>query len=161
MRPEANAWPERSAKRRAITGRLALVLCILAFASNCISRHSPVGFRLPESGDIEMGRTAFVELECYRCHSVVGEDLPPTMGSTVPLILGGSVGRLKTDGYLVTSIIHPSHKFPSGLAEGQVAIEGESRMPDYTRGMTVRQLIDIVAFLQFTYRQAVPPLLYP
>lgn len=115
---------------------------------------SPVGFLLPD-GEVELGKAAFVELECNSCHSVDGVDLPsPTL---IPLpsasvVLGGQVFEIRTDGYLVTSIINPSHKLASGLDKEEITTStGESRMPDYSDIMTVRQLIDLVAFLQSRY----------
>ena len=55
-----------------------------------------------------------------------------------------------TDGYLVTSIIYPSYQLASYPKE-QITANGESRMPHYADKMTVRQLTDIVAFLQSRY----------
>jgi len=116
--------------------------------------HSPVGFRLPE-GDVEQGRAAFIALECVSCHTVEGADLPaPTLvdSPSRSVILGGQVFEVRTDGYLVTSIIHPSHRLALGFEREQIATStGESRMPDYSDIMTVRQMIDLVAFLQSRY----------
>ena len=122
--------------------------------------HSPAGFRLPGNGDAGRGLAAFVELQCTNCHRVVGEDLPePTMKPPVPVTLGGRVYELRTDGYLVTSIINPSHRL-AGYSKTQVAVEGESRMPDMTRTMSVRQLVDIVAFLQDRYEFVPTPVVH-
>jgi mono/diheme cytochrome c family protein len=121
---------------------------------------SPIGFRLPE-GDVEQGRAAFVELQCNSCHTVDGVDLPapvviPSPSATVAL--GGQVYEIRTDGYLVTSIINPSHKLARGLNKEQVTTStGESRMPDYSEITTVQQLIDLVAFLQSHYTVIPPP----
>lgn len=118
-------------------------------------RQSAVGFRLPENGDPVRGKAAFVELECYRCHTVSGEEGLPDPKSAVDAIgLGGDVQEIRTDGYLVTSIIHPSHRIRPAQA-----VEGESAMPDYSR-MTVRQLVDLVAYLQSRYRTVSPPYWY-
>ena len=115
---------------------------------------SPVGFLLPD-GEVELGKAAFVELECNSCHSVDGVDLPPPTLIPLPsasVVLGGQVFEIRTDGYLVTSIINPSHKLASGLGKEEITTSaGESRMPDYSDIMTVRQLIDLVAFLQSRY----------
>jgi hypothetical protein len=115
---------------------------------------SPVGFLLPD-GEVELGKAAFVELECNSCHSVDGVDLPPPTLiplSSASVVLGGQVFEIRTDGYLVTSIINPSHKLASGLDKEEITTStGESRMPDYSDIMTVRQLIDLVAFLQSRY----------
>ncbi len=113
---------------------------------------SPVGFRLPE-GNIERGKVAFLELRCYGCHRVAGIELPPLTGDLAkPVALGGEVFRGVTDGYLVTSIIHPSYRLARGYSKGQIAMsEGASRMPNHGNSMTVHQLVDLVAFLQSRY----------
>ncbi len=121
---------------------------------------SPVGFLLPE-GDVEQGKAAFVELQCNSCHTVDGVDLPSPVVIPSPsasVVLGGHVFEIRTDGYLVTSIIHPSHKLARGLAKEQVTTStGESKMPDYSEIMTVQQLIDMVAFFQSRYTVVPPP----
>ena len=126
----------------------------------CGGVHSPAGFRLPETGDFERGKQAFVDLECHGCHTVDGVDLP-TARSDVPAVvkLGGAVRELRTDGYLVASIIHPSHRLAPYPLEN-ISEQGESRMPDYAEKMTVRQLVDLVAFLQERYRFVPPPTVY-
>ena len=139
--------------RRRVAG---VSLCFLTLLASCApASRSPVGFRLPEDGDPERGRAAFVQLECHGCHSVREAQLPePPAGRAVDVVLGGPVEGLMTDGYLVSGIIHPSHKLTRRVAKEEVSVEGKSRMPDYARGMTVRQLIDIVAFLQSNYTVA-------
>jgi hypothetical protein len=129
---------------------------LLATLISCTaSVHSPAGFRLPENGDVEKGQAAFIELKCHYCHSVRGVELPqPAIPRSVRVALGGPIEGLMTDGYLVSSIIHPSHALARGLAEGEVSVDKTSRMPDYARAMTVRQLVDIVAFLQSKYERA-------
>ena len=138
-----------------------LTAVILAGLIACNSGpRSPVGFRLPE-GDIDQGRAAFVELQCNSCHTVDGVDLPdpvliPSPSATVAL--GGQVYEIRTDGYLVTSIINPSHRLVRGLTEEQVTTSvGESKMPDYIEIMTVQQLTDLVSFLQSHYTVIPPP----
>ena len=55
-----------------------------------------------------------------------------------------------TDGYLVASIINPSHALgPYGRAA--TSVNGKSRMPEYVDSITVRQIADLVAFLQSRY----------
>jgi hypothetical protein len=62
--------------------------------------------------------------------------------------LGGGVEQKLSDAYLVTSVINPSYDLAPYPKE-QITSGGQSRMPyDYAVGMTVRQLADIVAFLQ-------------
>ena len=125
----------------------------------CGGVHSASGFRLPETGDIEQGKAAFAQLECWACHTVDGVDFPaPTIEPSIPL--GGTVREVRTDGYLVTSIIHPSHKLAARPVE-EVSVDGESRMPDFTSTLTVRQLVDLVAMLQSRYRFEPPPPMTP
>ncbi len=120
--------------------------------------HSPAGFRLPDNGDFERGKQAFVELKCTACHTVDGVELPaPTDLPAVPL--GGTLRELRTDGYLVTSIIHPSHRL-GRFPKSETTVEGETRMPDFARSMTVRQLIDTVAFLRERYKFEAPRTMY-
>lgn len=128
------------------------VTVLIGLLTGCGGRHSPVGFRLPATGDIERGRAAFVSLECTSCHTIPGVVLQTESKFDLgPVPLGGEVREVRTDGFLVTSIIHPSHIQVRSPREELMTAEGESRMPDYTDTMTVRQLIDIVAFLQSKY----------
>ena len=131
---------------------LALAV-LLGAASACNSGpHSPAGFRLPRNGDVERGKAAFVALECNKCHEVAHTALPtPTVQPVVPVILGGEITWEKTDGYLVTSIINPSHQIAGRRMDLTTEGNGKSRMPEYADIITVRQLTDIVAFLQSRY----------
>jgi len=124
---------------------LALVLPLLVSCQ--MGRHSPSGFRLPAGGDLERGKALFVSLGCNACHEVAGSDLPkPTMQPPVGVVLGGTVDYQITDGSLVSSIINPSH-------HKQVRAGGKTRMPDLDDVLTVRQLTDLVAYLQSQYRR--------
>lgn len=131
----------------------ALVLAALLGAGvACDSgRHSAAGFRLPGDGNPERGRQAFSDLGCPTCHRVVALDLPsPTVQPPVPVVLGGEVDRKLSDAYFVTSLISPSHQLALYPKE-QIATHGVSRMPNYTDKMSVRQMVDLVAFLQSRY----------
>jgi mono/diheme cytochrome c family protein len=116
------------------------------------SPHSGAGFRLP-AGDVEHGKQVFIDMQCHACHHVAGvPGLPePVASPPVPVVLGGEVPHVKTDGELLTSIINPSHKIAPGFRETSVKIGDSSRMVDYGDVMTVRQLVDLVAFLQSRY----------
>jgi hypothetical protein len=56
--------------------KVCWVAVLLAAMSACESRRSATGFRLPDDGDPEKGKLAFVQFQCYTCHDVPGEDLP-------------------------------------------------------------------------------------
>lgn len=114
-------------------------------------------FVLP-AGDVETGKTVFVELSCNSCHSVAEQvEHAPLVDGAIHVELGGTVSRVKTYADLVTSIINPSHKLSRGLNTMTVTEEGESRMPIYNEVMTVQQLVDLSAFLETTYEVWVPP----
>ncbi len=136
------------------------VACVgaMVLITGCpMSEKSPMGFRLPE-GSIWKGKTAFVDLGCIRCHSVVDEDLMPetTVPREIHVVLGGEVTRVKTYGQLVTSIINPSHVIKAQYREKFTDAEGKSLMPDFTSDMTVDQMIDIAEFLQARYEVVIP-----
>jgi L-cysteine S-thiosulfotransferase len=121
-------------------------------------RKSSAGFRLPD-GDVARGRAAFVELKCNACHRVAGMDLPPPVAAPpVPVVLGGEYPRVRSDGELVTEIINPSHHIVPAVDMTRVTSGGGSRMADYGEAMTVRQLIDLVAFLHSVYTVQPPPM---
>ncbi|HEY1337172.1 MAG TPA: c-type cytochrome [Bryobacteraceae bacterium] len=132
--------------------RLAAVALLAGAAAACGSgRHSAAAFRLPRDGDVQRGQAAFVALGCNKCHEVSGVDLPrPTVQPTVPVVLGGAVDAKLSDAYLATSIIDPSYEL-APYSKDQILSGGESRMPHYADQVTVRQLTDIVAFLQSRY----------
>jgi len=139
---------------------LFLLILISALVACDSGPRSPAGFRLP-GGDAEQGKAVFLEMECYFCHRVSGvEELPyPTVNPPVPVVLGGRVFEVRTDGYLVTSIINPSHRLTREFRGAILTTEsGASRMPDHNDTMTVRQLTDLVSFLQSTYQvMPLPP----
>ena len=115
------------------------------------------GFSFPiEQGDIGAGRQAFIDHHCHQCHSVAGVTLPALAGaSPVQLELGGNITAAKSYAELVSSIIDPKHAISEEYREQQLpdaVIPLESPMPmPHVDNMTVRQLIDLVAFLDSRY----------
>ena len=140
-----------------MTKRALLILALAVGLAACdASPKSAAGFRLPD-GDPVKGQEAFVELKCHACHRVQGLDLPePTIDPPVPVMLGGEIPHVRTDGDLITSIINPSHKIAPGYKEAGVQRGDFSRMADYSDVMTVRELIDIIAFLHSRYQVVRP-----
>jgi len=138
---------------------LGLVLVSTACLACGGGRKGSSGFRLPD-GDAERGRAVFVANRCHACHTVAGEDLPaPVAQPAVPVRLGGQVSAAITDGDLVTSIVFPSHRLAARVEPAAVRSGGLSRMGDFTEAMKVRDLIDLVAYLQSRYT-VVPPVYY-
>lgn len=130
-----------------------LIAGVFVVAVGCeTGRHSSAGFRLPPDGDGERGKAAFIALGCHACHDVDGVPLPKaSLRPKVPVLLGGTLDKPMTDGYLVTSIIYPSYEL-APYPRSEITSGGESRMPRYADRLTVQQLVDIVAFLQSRYR---------
>jgi hypothetical protein len=123
-----------------------VALAALALCGCEAPRKSASGFHLPD-GDPVRGHAAFVELRCHSCHTVAGVDLPkPVADPPLPFALGGRSAIVRTDGELATAIIEPSHVIPF-TSPADVQSGRLSRMGDFTEAMTVRQLVDIVAFL--------------
>jgi hypothetical protein len=129
----------------------------LAVLAGCAAgRKSSAGFHLPD-GSVENGRAAFVELRCHGCHQVEGVDLPaPVADPPVPVVLGGVVAQARTDGELAGAIVDPSHRLAPQYPTRLVRAGTRSRMGDFSETMTVRQLVDLVAFLQSRYEVRPP-----
>jgi mono/diheme cytochrome c family protein len=145
--------------------RLCKPLLIFSLMTALLAGCSPApesarGFSLPD-GDPESGRQAFLDLQCHACHKLPGEELPAiSIAAPVTVMLGGPVSRVKTYGELVTAIINPSHKLIRTYPKDEVSSGGQTFMPSMNEFMTVRQLVDIVSFLQDKY-QVVLPTPYP
>lgn len=122
------------------------------------------GFTLPD-GDVEQGKAVYVTLQCNSCHSLPGiEQLAAAEGDEpeISVALGGEVARIKTYGELVSSIINPSHRLPLGYPKEEISDDGVSKMRNYNDVMTVKQLSDIVTFLQSKYEiRPIEPTFYP
>lgn len=100
-------------------------------------------------GDAKAGMVAFRSLGCFNCHplsGVEGQKVRSPVSSTSPAPLLDSRLAKMDAGELATSIVAPSHKVSSVVAEqsgGKL-----SPMGDYSEVLTVRQLADLVAYLQ-------------
>lgn len=110
------------------------------------------GFALPP-GDAEAGKATFVRLQCNQCHEV--GDIGWAGPGDIKVTLGGDSTRVVTYGDLVTSIINPSHRLSRGAAPSTVQ-DNESLMRRYNDIMTVQEMIDLVTYLQTTYKVWVP-----
>ena len=103
-------------------------------------------FTLPSGGDPARGRQLFAELECYKCHTVGGAGFPPLGGDgkTGPELTG--MGAHHPAEYFAESIIAPDNVILAG--PGWIGPDRRSIMPSYTDSLTVRQVLDLVAFIK-------------
>jgi mono/diheme cytochrome c family protein len=103
-------------------------------------------FTMPP-GDPKEGRAVFVKLECYACHAVKGESFPTAAKGAEdvgPELTG--MGSHHPAEYLAESLVNPNAVIVTGA--GYTGSDGLSRMPDYGDVLTVRQLIDLVAYIK-------------
>ena len=103
-------------------------------------------FLLPP-GNVAEGRKVFGAMECYACHEVKGEDFPQdpkTPRRPGPELTG--MGSHHPAEYFAESIINPNRVIV--LGPGYTGPDGLSKMPSYADTMTLRQLVDVVAYLQ-------------
>ena len=106
--------------------------------------------RLP-TGNPEQGRKEFVQFDCHWCHRV--QDVPlPDKDAPEALMLSLDQHQLSQP-QLLTAITNPEHIFSERyrkIIDNPDANAGETEplMPSFIGTMTVRQLIDIVAFLE-------------
>lgn len=115
------------------------------------------GFVFPvRQGDVVAGRQAFIDHQCHECHSVASVDLPELAGEApVQLMLASEFSTARSYGELVTAVINPDHVISQAYREQlrlSATVPVESPMAGYSiENMTVRQLLDIVAFLHSRY----------
>ena len=98
-------------------------------------------------GDPAEGRRVFVAMECFACHTVEGEAFPDhtrIARGPAPDLTG--MGSEHPAEYFAESIIHPNRVIV--LGPGYTGWDSFSKMPAYAELMTVKQLIDIVAYLK-------------
>ena len=113
---------------------------------------------MPE-GEIEKGKVTYKRLACNEYHSISNIEWKGGKDN-LKIQLGGDVSTQKSYGYLVTSVINPSHKVAPRYRE-KTSTEGDlSKMKNYNDIMTVQELIDIVTFLQSEYHVISPTTKY-
>jgi mono/diheme cytochrome c family protein len=107
----------------------------------------PPGWKfLMPPGDAAAGRQVFAALECYACHEVKGEHFPQeskTPRGSGPELTG--MGSHHPAEYFAESIVNPNRVIVQGA--GYTGPDGLSKMPSYADTMTLRQLVDVVAYL--------------
>jgi mono/diheme cytochrome c family protein len=128
---------------------LAFALIGVAFATSTDSTPQvPQGWRFafPE-GNAWTGGKVFVKMECFSCHNVAGRSFRRVDTGGVGPELGPGHARLPRE-YLAESILN-RHKV---IAANEDRYRGEdkrgSKMGDYSEIMTVRELVDVVTYIQ-------------
>jgi mono/diheme cytochrome c family protein len=108
----------------------------------------PPGWKfLMPPGDAAEGRKVFVAMECFACHDVKGEDFPresKTPRGSGPELT--AMGAHHPAEYFAESIVNPNRVIVEG--SGYLGPDGLSRMPSYGDTMTIKQLVDVVAYLK-------------
>jgi Cu/Ag efflux protein CusF len=132
----------------------AIIACLLAAASAAASKHTtkttapqrahthhPPGwqFTMPK-GDPTKGKAVFEKFECFYCHEVRGENFSAPVESAPEL---SQMGALHPVEFFAESIIHPDAVVPKKYRSS----DGKSPMTDFTEKMTVRELIDVSAYI--------------
>jgi hypothetical protein len=102
------------------------------------------GIYLPD-GDPVKGRIAFTDLRCNTCHRIPADGIEQVVQGTLGPELGSKQAVLSKE-QLATSIIAPSHNV--AFIDKKWRSGDVSRMGDFNQAMTVRQLIDMVAYLR-------------
>ena len=129
--------------------RIGLVfILVLLWPAGILAAVEPAGGLVLPPGDAALGRLAFVKMQCNHCHMISGklsEGIRLPVAATSAPLLSAEVAK-KGQAALVTSVLNPSHTIALRLGDER---EGKlSPMGDYTHALTVRELIDLIAFLQ-------------
>jgi hypothetical protein len=102
------------------------------------------------AGDVGAGRQAFMDLRCTACHAVPSEPAfpAPVSVSPGPPIDARLAGRDVS--YVLTAIMSPSHAMSTNTSAAvRARLEGTlSPMGDFSQVRTVRQLIDLHAYVR-------------
>jgi mono/diheme cytochrome c family protein len=107
-------------------------------------------------GDVAAGRQAFIDHRCHQCHSIADERMPPLAGADRPILeLGGPTTIVRSYADLTTSIINPNHAISERyrnqlLLRTELPLDSPMPTPNLDT-MSVRQLLDIVTFLDSKY----------
>lgn len=131
-------------------------LTLLALASLVVPvLRAEDGFRLP-GGDVDAGSKAFYRLNCVQCHTVKDAHFEAPKGKRrLDLKLAEELRFVKKYEDLIIAISNPRHvvteQYRAILSKDELAGGIESFMPDLTEDMSVRQLMDLVKFLDRAY----------
>ena len=108
----------------------------------------PPGWQfLVPPGDPAEGKKVFVAMKCFTCHEIKGEHFPQEAkkpGDVGPELTG--MGRHHPAEYFAEALLNPNRVIIEG--PGYTGPDGLSKMPDYADSLTLRHLIDLVAYLK-------------
>jgi mono/diheme cytochrome c family protein len=141
-----------------------LWICLTALAVSCKQPQAPRAdsqdhaqghgtpkdwkFTLP-AGDAAEGRKLFIEAECHKCHEILGEKFPEIVkdkGDVGPEL--SQMAGLHPAEFFFESIVNPNAVIDLDAKEKDfVGADGKSKMPDYNETLTMRQLVDLTAYL--------------
>ena len=132
-----------------------VAVCVLAMAAACNqapqrdAQSQALTVTLPV-GDVQAGRKAFMDLRCTACHAVPSESEFPAPVSANPGPAIDTRVASRDVSYLATAIVSPSHELSPGIDEKvRAQLTGVlSPMGDFSHTMTVRQLVDLQAYLR-------------
>jgi Cu/Ag efflux protein CusF len=91
-------------------------------------------------GDPVKGKAVFEKFECYYCHQVRGEQFPDPTESAPEL---SQMGAMHPVEFFAESIVNPNAVVPKSYREA----DGTSPMTNFTEKMTVKELIDVSAYI--------------
>lgn len=129
---------------------IALGVVVTGLTACGVDSKSGAGFTLPE-GNAEQGKLNYISYGCNACHSHADvPQLEPGAGTSV--VIGGESRRVRTYGELVTSVINPSHRVAHRSSDAVADEAGNSKMATFNDVMTVTELVDLVAFLESSYK---------
>ena len=125
---------------------LLLIAGTLSFANRDENMEPAEGFFL-QKGNPVAGQKAFAELKCSSCHWVQNNvDLDTPVAAKLGPMLGSKQGGYPP-GWIANSIVSPSHTIARNF-EGEYEKGELSRMGDFSETMTVRQMMDLVAYIK-------------
>jgi len=105
----------------------------------------PRGWKfLMPPGDAAAGRQVFASMKCFECHEIKGEAFPSGERKPGPELTG--MGAHHPVEYFAESIRNPNRVIVEGT--GYTGPDGMSKMPEYADTMTLRQFVDVVAYLR-------------
>ncbi len=116
-----------------------------------------INFGFPEDEEdlqftIEDGQQTFADMKCWQCHTVKGVDWSEFTEAEIKIDEGkigpglSNIGGIQSPQYILESILTPSAVIVAPL-EVHADEVGGSKMPGYHDTMTLRQLIDITAYM--------------